>query len=123
MTQNRPETISEPIQSLDKHIAAIDPTPEALMEIVSDMFGALEHGQKKAYPFIGRNRMFSLIQKAGQGPQAAEMALAGLKQMGTAILDSGVPQAVLTFAVTYKLLDSMSHAGQEAQDEYGISNF
>jgi len=123
MTQNRPEPISEHVQGLDKHIAAIDPTPEALMEITTDMFAALEHGQKKAAPFLARNRVFSLIQKAGQGPQAAEMALAGLKQMGTAILDSGIPQAVLTFAITYKLLDSMAHAGQEAQDEYGISNF
>ncbi len=122
MTTSRPEYFSQHLQGIDNQITTIDPTPKALMEIVADMFDALEQGQKKAYP-SARNRIFSQIQKVGQGPEAAEMALAGLKQMGNAVLDSGIPQAVLTFAVTYKLLDSMANASERAQDEYGISNF
>lgn len=60
--------------------------------------------------------------KTGQSADV-DMAIAGLKQLGDAILNSGIPQAVLTFGITYKLLDSMAKAPQQAIEEYSISNY
>jgi len=49
-----------------------------------------------------------------------EMARDGLRELGQTVLDSGVPQALLTFAVTYKLIDGVLKAGDEAKQEFGI---
>lgn len=53
----------------------------------------------------------------------AQLALAGMKEMGQAVLDSGIPQAALVFAVTYKLIDGMAKAGDEAREELKVTSY
>ena len=47
----------------------------------------------------------------------ANLALAGLSEMADTILDSGIPEVILLFAATYKLIDGIAQASQEAEVE------
>ena len=65
--------------------------------------------------------------KAQQIKQAqvsdANLALAGMKELGQIILDSGIPQAALVFGVTYKLLSGLASAGEEAKEELQVNPY
>lgn len=53
----------------------------------------------------------------------ANLALAGLRELGQVVLDSGVPQAAFTFAVSYKLLSGIASAGDEAKEELQVNPY
>ncbi len=53
----------------------------------------------------------------------AQLALAGINELGQAVLDSGIPQAALTFAVTYKLIDGLIKAPEEAREELKVTPY
>lgn len=50
----------------------------------------------------------------------AQTALAGLNELSDAVLSSGIPQALLLFGVTYKLMTGIADAPQEARDELSV---
>lgn len=47
----------------------------------------------------------------------ANMALEGLKELSAPILNSGIPEALIVFTATYKLIESISHAAEDAERE------
>jgi len=64
----------------------------------------------------------AVIMKKGHVADA-DLALAGLKEMGNVILDSGIPQAVLAFGVTYKLINGIAGADESVKQDLKITEW
>lgn len=103
----------------DEYIASISPTSDLLMALVDNLGDSMPGDVKVAGH---RAPLKAQVQKAAATKKAsdADIALAGLKELGTAVLNSGIPEAAITFAVTYKLLDSLADAQSRAIQDLSI---
>jgi len=50
----------------------------------------------------------------------AGVALEGLKNLAGPVLDSGIPEALIMFTVTYNLIDGIANAGDEANQQFRV---
>lgn len=53
----------------------------------------------------------------------ASVAREGLRELGQTVLNSGVPQALLVFTATYKLVDGIAKAADQAENEFSTRDY
>lgn len=95
--------------------------PMATAGAVQFMFDGLK--QSKTAGFLEdidaeRNRLLKEVEAAPLSPDKATMALNSLRELGEVVYDSGIPQALLAFGLTYKLLKSLPGIDEEAQRKF-----
>lgn len=114
------------LEKLNTDIAKIEPTEANISRLIGRLYQYLE-GQDTPATEKARNvhkALMSSAMKAVQGQVGdAQLALAGINELGQAVLDSGIPQAALLFAVTYKLIDGLAKAPEEAREELKVTPY
>ena len=106
-------------------LEAVPKTSENLKRMGSILLDALnEHGIRRegAVEEIERERQKILgeLDAASRSPEQAEDAKASLRAVGRSAWESGVPEAILAFAMTWKLLHGITTADEEAKREYRL---
>lgn len=111
------------LEKLETDITKIKPTAANLDLLISKLYKYLEGSNTPAAERAQKARgALTAMIKQGQVTDP-QLALAGVRELGQAVLDSGIPQAALIFAVTYKLVDGLANAPQEARDELKVTPY
>ena len=118
------QKMREALPKLLEAFNALESTPSNILACVDQLVADLEPANLDIRATAALEALQgSTTRQAFDNASGADLALAGLKQLGQTVLDSGIPQAALTFAVTYKLLDGLSNAAGQAQNEFGIGTY
>lgn len=116
---NEAKTVKDTYQVIE----SVQPTPENLRQLTESIFKHLPVNKQAGTVEeldAERNRLINQVSSAPNGSADAEMALAGLRQFGQVVYDSGVPQALLAFGITYKLVSGLTAIDQQADRDYSI---
>ncbi len=102
------------LDRLEADIAKVEPTRENIGILVANMCKAM--GWNLPQSKVAVKKVLAQV----NDPQ---LALAGIRELGQAVLDSGIPQAALVFAVTYKLIDGLAKAPEQAREELQVQPY
>ena len=114
------------LEQLNSDIAKIVPNEANICRLISRLYQYLEGRDspaikkaKSIHPALMSSTMKVVRGQVGD----AQLALAGINELGQAILESGLPQAALTFAVRYKLIDGLIKAPEKAREELKVTPY
>ena len=112
-------------QRLQSDLEDIPKTPENLKQMFTVLLAIMsEHNiqQDGTVEEIERERQKILAEMdaATLSPEQAENAKSGLQALGQTVCDSGIPEAIIAFGMTWKLLHGILKVDEEARQEYRI---